>query len=52
VVVTHYWITDRWVDKNGVGTAQPSRITHTWIRTSGGWQIISGMSAEMAKTKA
>ena len=52
VVVTHYWITDRWVDKNGVGKAQPSRITHTWIRTSGGWQIIGGMSAEMAKTKA
>ena len=31
VVVTHYWISDRWVDKKGIGQAEPSRITHTWI---------------------
>jgi hypothetical protein len=51
VVVTHYLITDRWVDKDGVGQAEPSRITHTWIRTPGGWQIISGMSAVVTKSK-
>ena len=51
VVVTHYWISDRWVDKKGVGQAEPSRITHTWIRTPRGWQIISGMSAVVTKTK-
>ena len=49
VVVTHYWIADRWVDKNGVGQAKPSRITHTWIRTPAGWQIIGGMSAAVTK---
>jgi hypothetical protein len=50
VVVTHYWITDRWVDKEGhVQDDQPSRITHTWIRTSGGWQIIGGMSAPVTQ---
>lgn len=45
VVVTHYWITDRWVDKKGVGKTETSRITHTWIRIPDGWQIIGGMSA-------
>ena len=49
VVVTHYWITDRWVDKKGVGKADTSRITYTWIRTPGGWQIIGGMSAVVTK---
>jgi hypothetical protein len=28
VVVTHYWITDRWVDKQGIGKTETSRITH------------------------
>ncbi len=51
LVVTHYWITDRWVDKKGVGKAETSRITHTWIRIPGGWQIISGMSAVVTKAK-
>ena len=51
VVVTHYWITDRWVDKDGHGEGETSRITHTWIRTPGGWQIIGGMSAPVTVAK-
>jgi ketosteroid isomerase-like protein len=45
LVVTHYWITSRWVDKSGKGEPTSSRITHTWIKTPTGWQIISGMSS-------
>ena len=51
VVVTHYWITDRWVDKEGHGKGDTNRITHTWIRTPGGWQIIGGMSAPVTQGK-
>jgi hypothetical protein len=51
VVVTHYWITDRWVDKNSHGEGETNRITHTWIRTQGGWQIIGGMSAPVTQGK-
>ncbi len=52
VVVTYYWITDRWVDGQGHGEGKPSRITHTWIRTQGGWQIIGGMSAPVTQRSA
>jgi ketosteroid isomerase-like protein len=45
IVVTHYWVTAFWVDKAGQGEPSTSRITHTWIKTPSGWQIISGMSA-------
>lgn len=45
LVVTHYWVTSRWVDKAGNGEPFTSRITHTWIKTTTGWKIISGMSA-------
>ena len=51
VVVTHYWITDRWVDKEGDGESETDRITHTWIRTPGGWQIIGGMSGTVTQGK-
>jgi ketosteroid isomerase-like protein len=51
VVVTHYWITDRWVDKEGHGDSETLRITHTWIRISGGWQIIGGMSGTVTQGK-
>ena len=51
VVVTHYWITDRWVDSHGRGEGETMRITHTWIRTPGGWQIIGGMSGTMTQGK-
>jgi hypothetical protein len=46
IVVTHYWVTAFWSDKAGGGEApQTSRITHTWIKTPAGWQILGGMSA-------
>lgn len=46
VVVTHYWVTTFWADKAGRGEPpQTSRITHAWIKTRDGWQIIGGMSA-------
>jgi hypothetical protein len=45
IVVVHYWITQLWLDKAGQGQLETDRITHTWIKTPGGWQIIGGMSA-------
>jgi len=45
IVVTYYWLTATWEDKNGHGEPQTSRITHTWIKTPTGWQILGGMSA-------
>jgi len=45
IVVTHYWLTAFWQDKAGRGEPSTSRITHTWIKTAGGWQIVGGMSA-------
>lgn len=45
IVVTHYWVTAFWGDKAGHGGPSTSRITHTWIKTPTGWQIIGGMSA-------
>ncbi len=45
VVITYYWITARWVDKDGKGEPLTTRITHTWIKEGTTWQIIGGMSA-------
>ena len=45
VVVTAYWLTSLWADKTGHGEPVTQRVTHTWIRTANGWQIITGMSA-------
>jgi ketosteroid isomerase-like protein len=39
-----YWITFRWVDKDGKGEAYTSRITHAWLRSGKTWRIIGGMS--------
>jgi ketosteroid isomerase-like protein len=44
VAATCYWITFKWVDKDGKGPAQTSRITHVWLKNGKDWQIISGMS--------
>jgi hypothetical protein len=49
VVVTHYWLTELWVNKEGSGKPDTIKLTHTWIRTPGGWQIIGGMAAPVAK---
>ena len=45
IVVTYYWLTATWEDRNGHGDPQTSRITHTWLKTPAGWQILAGMSA-------
>ncbi|WP_188759563.1 nuclear transport factor 2 family protein [Edaphobacter acidisoli] len=45
IVVTYYRLTAVWGDQGGNGKPQTSRITHTWIRTPAGWQILGGMSA-------
>jgi len=45
LVVTEYWLTSLWADKAGHGEPSTQRVTHTWIKTAKGWQIISGMSA-------
>ena len=44
LVVVHYWLTATWGSKDAVGKPSTLRMTHTWIRTPGGWKIISGMS--------
>jgi hypothetical protein len=49
VVVTHYWLTFLWADKEGHGEPQTIKVTHTWIRTPKGWQIIGGMAAPATK---
>jgi ketosteroid isomerase-like protein len=47
IVVTHYWLTAFWADKNGHGEPATQRVTHTWLKTAQGWKIISGMSASV-----
>jgi hypothetical protein len=45
IVVTYYWLTATWGDKNKSDEPVTTRITHTWLRTPSGWQILGGMSA-------
>jgi len=46
IVITHYWVTAFWADKAGQGDApETARITHTWIKTGTGWQILGGMAS-------
>ena len=52
IVITHYWVTAFWADKAGQGDApETSRITHTWIKTGTGWQILGGMSSSPSSGK-
>jgi ketosteroid isomerase-like protein len=44
VAVVHYRVKYSWVNKEGKETPVRSRITHTWIKSPDGWQIIGGMS--------
>jgi hypothetical protein len=46
-VVAHYLVTVEWVDKDGKGEREESRITHTWMKVNGRWKIITGMSARV-----
>jgi ketosteroid isomerase-like protein len=39
-----YWITFKWVDKDGKGAPHTFRITHAWLRSARDWRIIGGMS--------
>lgn len=39
-----YWITFRWVDKDGKGAAHTIRVTHSWLRSGKDWRIVGGMS--------
>ena len=46
VAVDHYRIRITWGNGQGAeARTDTMRITHTWIRTNGTWQIIGGMSA-------
>ena len=52
IVVTHYWVTAFWSDKAGHGDdPETSRITHTWLKTAAGWQIVGGMSVSPSRGK-
>jgi len=42
--VTCYWITYKWLDKDGKGAEHTLRVTHTWLKDGKDWRIIGGMS--------
>ena len=45
IALDDYRINATWADSEGAETRTDKfRITHTWIRTNGTWQIIGGMS--------
>jgi ketosteroid isomerase-like protein len=50
VAMVCYWITFKWLDKDGNGTARTLRITHAWLKTGSEWQIIGGMSMPEPET--
>ena len=46
IAINHYRIKADWATSEGVEVRKDTlRITHTWIRTHGTWQILGGMSA-------
>jgi ketosteroid isomerase-like protein len=46
VAINYYRIKLNWVTSEGVEVRKEAfRITHTWSRTHGTWQILGGMSA-------
>ena len=47
-----YWITFRWVDKDGQGAAHTLRVTHAWLRSGKNWRIIGGMSMAEPESSA
>jgi ketosteroid isomerase-like protein len=47
VAVTHYHLTEHWLDKDGKsdkGQPRTIKVTHTWLRLKDSWQIIAGMA--------
>ena len=52
IVVAHYWLTAFWTDKAGKGDPPETiRVTHTWVKTAAGWQILGGMAASPCSAK-
>jgi ketosteroid isomerase-like protein len=48
IAVNHYRIKANWAANDGAEVRTDAlRITHTWIRTQGAWQILGGMSAPL-----
>ena len=47
-----YWITFRWVDKQGKAEPRTLRVTHAWIRSGKDWHIIGGMSMPEVESAA
>jgi ketosteroid isomerase-like protein len=46
IAINYYRIKVNWATSEGVQVRKDAlRITHTWIRTHGTWQILGGMSA-------
>jgi ketosteroid isomerase-like protein len=44
VATVYYWITFRWLDKDGHGAPYTLRIAHTWLKDGMDWRILGGMS--------
>jgi ketosteroid isomerase-like protein len=47
-----YWITFKWLNKQGNGAPHTLRITHAWLKTGKDWRIIGGMSMPEPETAA
>jgi ketosteroid isomerase-like protein len=47
-----YWISFRWIDKDGKGAIHTLRVTHAWVRSGQDWQIIGGMSMPESENPA
>ena len=46
IAINYYRIKVNWATSEGVEVRKDAlRITHTWVRTHGTWQIVGGMSA-------
>ncbi len=45
VGITQYGVKSSFTGTDGQKTSSSSRITHTWLKTDGGWKIVGGMSA-------
>ena len=44
VAVSHYYLTEHWLDKSGKGAPRTIKVTHTWLRMKDTWQILGGMA--------
>jgi len=45
VIIVHYLCQAVWTDHKGKEVSMNDRMTHTWMKQDGKWQIIGGMSA-------